>query len=89
MKTAESGPARDLQPVIFQGVCAPAPQDPRASNAPVLNATGASKGWDQWDTMPCPRARQHLSLAAGRLQVSDLKSQTIPLHPYARPSREA
>lgn len=42
---AESVPAQDLQPVIFQGVCAPAPQDPQASNAPVLNAAGASKGW--------------------------------------------
>lgn len=74
MKMAESGPARDLQPVIFQGVCAPALQDPWASNALVLNPT---------------EARQHLSLAAGRLQVSDLKSQIIPLHPYTQPSREA
>lgn len=45
MKMAESGQAQDPQPVVFQGGCAPAPQGPRASNAPVLNATGASRGW--------------------------------------------
>lgn len=72
MKMVDSGPGRDLHPVVFQGSV---PLSHRPERLRCLMTQEPARAGDQWDTMPCPRARQHLSPASGRLQAADPKAR--------------